>query len=306
MGNRKTVLFYLAAVGWGLFVMVLTVYLFFPYQKALKIALQNTVGGGRTAVSMEGVAARPLGIKASRLLLKPDGSTGQVPFELSNVRIFLNPLSLLKGKFTIASSAAIYGGTLSCTVEGASVTGPSNPDISLTLDHVNMGKCPEGVLPWFKGISGVLNGVVRKQATAGRPDRQTGFFRFSLSGGEVKDLQVKNMPCLVIPYREIVLEGKIDGPRLNIGRLALKSDLVSLSGTGFMESGDDRTDRTIDIRLSYEALSQAFPLKGKGVIAITGSQAAPAVEVLPQSAGKPAQGPGRGQLPASGPQGGRG
>jgi hypothetical protein len=151
-----------------------------------------------------------------------------------------------------------------------------------------MGSCPEGILPWFKGMTGILDGVIRKETSPGRPDKQTGSFRLSMKGGQVKDLQINNMPRLIIPYQEIAIEGKIDGPRINIAKLVLKSDLVSLAGSGSVESGD--TDKAIDMKLNYEALSQIFPLKGKGVITISGRQSAPVVAIAPQGATKPAEG----------------
>ncbi len=188
---------------------------------------------------MEGVTTSLMGIKASRILFRPDASTGQTaPFELSKVDIFWNPLSLLKGKVTIYSKAALYEGTLRCTVEGIPFIGPSDPYISLKLDHVNIGKCPEGALPWFKGMSGTLDGVIRKETPTGRPDKETGVFRLNIRGGEIKGLQVKNMPRLIIPYKEIVVEGKIDGPRLNINRLALTSEVLALAGAGVVQSGE--------------------------------------------------------------------
>ena len=138
-------------------------------------------------------------------------------------------------------------------------------------------------------MTGTLDGVIRKETPPGRPDKQTGSFRLNLKGGQVKDLQVNNMPRLIIPYQEIAIEGKIDGPRVNIVKLALKSDLVSLTGSGFVESGE--TDQTIDMKLFYETLSQIFPLKGKGVITISGSRKAPVVTIAPQEAASPAGGP---------------
>jgi type II secretion system protein N len=290
MAKRKDLVFYACSLGWAVFVAALTVYLFFPYQKALKLALQNVMGAGRVTVSMEGVTTKPMGVWASRVLLKPDAAGGQAaPFELSNIDIFWNPLSLLTGKLTIHSKASLYGGVLRCVMQGAPLMGPSNPNISLTLDHVNLARCPEGILPWFRGMSGTLDGVIRKETPPGRPDKQAGSFRLYLKGGQVKDLRVNNMPRLIIPYQEITIEGKIDGPRINIVKLALKSDLVSLTGSGFVESGE--TDQTIDMKLSYETLSQVFPLKGKGLITISGSRKAPVVAIAPQEAAKPAEGP---------------
>ena len=39
MNSKRSIFFYLGAVGWGVLVMALVIYLFFPYQKALRIAL---------------------------------------------------------------------------------------------------------------------------------------------------------------------------------------------------------------------------------------------------------------------------
>jgi hypothetical protein len=228
-----------------------------------------------------------MGIKASRIFFRPDASAGQTPpFELSKVDIFWNPLSLLKGKVTIYSKATLYEGTLRCTVEGIPFTGPSDPSVSLKLDHVNIGKCPEGALPWFKGMSGILDGVIRKEAPIGRPDKETGVFRLNIRGGEIKGLQVKNMPRLIIPYKEIIIEGKIDGPRLNINRLALTSEVIALSGAGVAQTGEP--DHGIDLKLSYQVLSRSFPFQGKGTITVTGSQAAPVVAISAPEAGMPA------------------
>jgi type II secretion system protein N len=286
MGNRKVLLFS-GAVGWGILVMALVIYLFFPYQKALKIALQNVARNGRAAVSMEGVTMKLMGIRASRILFRPDASMGQTaPFELSKVDIFWNPLSLIKGKVTIYSKAALCEGTLRCTVEGIRFIGTSDPNISLKLDHVNIGKCPEGALPWFKGMSGTLDGVIRKETPIGRPDKETGVFRLTITGGEIKGLQVKDMPRLIIPYKEIVVEGKIDGPRLNINKLTLTSEVIALSGAGVVQSGEP--DRGIDMKLSYQVLSRSFPLQGKGIITVSGSQAAPVVAISAPEAEKPA------------------
>jgi hypothetical protein len=237
---------------------------------------------------MEGVTMKLMGIKASRILFRPDASTGQTaPIELSKVDIFWNPLSLVKGKVTIYSKAALYEGTLRCTVEGIRFIGPTDPNIFLRLDHVNIGKCPEGALPWLKGMSGTLDGVIRKETPIGRPDKETGVFRLKIRDGEIRDVQVKNMPRLIIPYKEIAVEGKIDGPRLNISRFALNSEVIALSGAGVVQSGE--SDRGIDMKLSFQVLSRSFPLQGKGIITVTGSQAAPVVAVSAPELEKPAR-----------------
>jgi len=238
--------------------------------------LQNVVGNSRTAVAIEGMNLKAMGIHASKLLLRPATGTGQTaPFELSNVDISWNPISLFKGKLAIKSKAVVYDGLLQCSIDGIPFTGPSNPNIVLRLEHINLGKCPEGVFPWFKGISGSLDGIIRKEAPLSRPDKQAGSFRLDLKGGEVKDLQAKNMPRLVIPYKRIILEGKIDGSLVSLTNIVLTSDDISIKGSGTVATTD--MGQTLDIKASYEVLSKAFPIKGKGVITIGGNQASPTI-----------------------------
>ncbi|MGD0228955.1 MAG: type II secretion system protein GspN [Syntrophorhabdales bacterium] len=288
MDSRKNILFFSGAVGWGILVMVLVIYLFFPYQKAVGMALQNMVDGGRASVSMDGVTMKLMGIKASRLLFRPDNGTGQsAPFELSNIDVLWNPLPLVKGKLTIYSKAAAYDGTLRCTIEGVPVMGPSNPNVSVKLEHVNIGKCPEGVVPWFRSMSGILDGTIDKEVPVGKPDGQIGSFRFTVRNGEIRDLQVKNMPRLIVPYKEIDVEGKIDGQKIAIKRLTVTGDVISMKGTGVVESGE--SDR-VDLKLAYEVLSGAFPIQGKGLIAVSGNQAAPVVTITFPNQEKPANG----------------
>ena len=40
MSSKRNIFFYLGAAGWFVLVMALIIYMFFPYQKALRIALQ--------------------------------------------------------------------------------------------------------------------------------------------------------------------------------------------------------------------------------------------------------------------------
>jgi len=259
-------------------VAALVIYLFFPYQRTLKIALQNVAGNGKTYIAMDGVSVTTMGLTASKLLLRPVASPSQTaPFELSNIDIFWSPFSLLRGKLAFDSKASLYDGTLRANVGGISLAGSGNPNVFLKLEHVNVGKCPDGFLPFFKGVSGFLDGWVKKETSPARPDRETGSFRFDLKGGEVKDLQIKNMPRLVIPYKRIAIGGRMDGPRIDLTTIALVSDAIMLIGKGTVEATDQ--GQNIDVRLSYETLAKNFPLKGKGTILISGNQAAPSITV---------------------------
>jgi type II secretion system protein N len=278
MDRWKKLLFFLGALVWGLFVAAFIIYLFFPYQRALKIALRDIVGGGKTAIAMEGVSVRTMEITASKLSLRPFGNASQTaPFELSNLDINWSPFSLLHGALAFNSRASLYDGTLRASVGKIPLAGQGNPDILLRLEHVNLAKCPDGVFPFLRGVTGSLDGWIRKDASPARPDRQTGSFRFDLKLGEVKDLQIKDMPRLVIPYKRIAIQGRMDGPRVDLSTIALVSDAIMLLGKGSIETTDQ--GQNIDVKLSYEALSKSFPLKGKGTILISGNQAAPTITV---------------------------
>ena len=143
MDRRKAIFFFSGVVLWAVFVAALVVYLFFPYQKALKIALQNVIGSGRTAVAMEGVSMKTMGISATRLRLSSNAGPGQTaPFELTNVDISWNPFSLLTGKLVIKSKASVYDGMLRCTVDGIPFTGLANPKYPAKLEHVESWEMP--------------------------------------------------------------------------------------------------------------------------------------------------------------------
>jgi type II secretion system protein N len=287
MDRRRGFLYFASVVSWGVLVAALVLYLYFPYQKAFKIVLQNVVGGGRATVAMEGVRTKALGISATKLRIRLDPNFGPAaPFELSGIDISWNPLSLFKGKFTIDSTASLYDGRLKSTMDGIAFMVPSSPAILLTLQGVNMAKCPEGVFPWFRGLTGTLDGVIRNDTALATPDKQTGTFQFVIKNGEVKDIQIRNSPRLVIPYKQITLEGKTNGARIEMTKILVNSDVILLKGSGSIEAGE--VEQSLDINLSYEALSKALPLKGKGVISIRGSQGAPLVTISTSAGQKPA------------------
>jgi type II secretion system protein N len=274
MVNTKKLLLLAGIVLWGFIVFAFVVYLFFPYQRVFKIALQNTLGAGRTTVSMEGVGTRAFGIKASRLRVQPEPFTGQKPFELSNINITWSPLSLLVGTLSVKSTASLYDGTLDAVMDKIRYLGPSNPTMTLTFKNVNMAKVPEGIVPWIKGTTGILNGTITKHPSTNLPDRQVGTFRFFIKGGEIRELQMKGMPRLIIPSKELSAEGKLDGSRIDLKTIDLRSEAILLKGSGVID-----TISGLDIRLSYRALSQTLPFKGQGSIQISGSQYAPVVTV---------------------------
>jgi hypothetical protein len=136
-----------------------------------------------------------------------------------------------------------------------------------------MAKVPDGIVPWLKGTTGILEGTIKKRPSASLPDRQVGSFKLLVKGGEIRDFQVKGMPRLVIPCKEISVDGKIDGSRIDLINVVFTSDAILLKGSGTIDTAD--TDQAVDLHFSYRALSQALPFKGQGSIQVSGSQSAP-------------------------------
>jgi len=290
VGRPKRLLFFVSIISWGLFVVGLVLYLCFPYQRLFKIALQNAIGGGRTTIAVEGVKRRTLGIEAAKLFVRFDGSGAQTaPFEISNISVSWNPLTLLTGKLMIVSKASLYEGSIRSAVDAIAFIGSSSPGILLTLKGVNMSKCPDGLFPWVRGVTGTLDGVIKKEMAFSSPGKQGGSFRFAMRNGEIRDLQVKNLPRLIIPYREVALEGRTDGVRIDVTKILLTSDVISLRGSGIVDPAD--MQQNLDINLSYEVFAKNYPLKGKGAIFIRGNQAAPIVTIsnIAADKGQPAQ-----------------
>jgi hypothetical protein len=278
VAKQKLILFYSTVVLWGIFILALTVYLFFPYHKALRITLQNIVGSSRAAISMEGVTTKPFGIKANKLLYQIDSTVTQRPIEMTNIDITWSPFSLLFGRFSILSEASLYGGSLQSSVEGIRLVGLSNPSIFLMLKEINMSIIPEGTIPWLHGTTGTLNCTIKKKSSPLSFNKQSGSFVFTLKDGEIKDFQVKNLPRLIIPYKEISADGKIEGSRINITKVLLTSELITFNGLGAIDSID--SEQNMDIHVSYQSFVKTLPLRGQGNLHITGNLSSPILDSI--------------------------
>jgi type II secretion system protein N len=275
--GKKILLYYASVVLWGVLVFILCIFLFFPYQKVLRITLQNLLGGSRVAVVMEDVSSKPFGIKASRLLVQTNSNVARKPIELTNIDITWSWISLLLGRFNIQSKALLYGGSLESFVDGFRLRGQSNPVILLTLRAVDVSSIPEGTLPLLRGMTGSLSGTIKKKPNPTSANKQSGSFSVSLNDGEIRDFQIKSLPRLIIPYQIISAEGRIDGSSADISKIILKSDAISFHGSGTIDLADEQG---MNIGLSYQVFSKSFPLKGHGNLWITGSPTLPVAVVL--------------------------
>jgi type II secretion system protein N len=279
--NKRKILFFSAVIAWGFLVASFVIYWKFPYDKALRIALQNVISGSNTSVSLEGVSLKTMGIRASELLLRSNADNGNAypVIRFSNLNINWRPLSLLKGTFGVDVQAAVYGGRLISTIDRIPVVASSIPEVNMKLDGIDMSRLPEGLLG-FKGMTGRLDGWMRKEIPPGRPETQRGSFQLNMKNGEVREIQVKNTPRLIIPYETITLAGMITGNRVILRSIAMKSNLLVMKGSGTLENRDQQS--ILDLRISYEALQTDSPLSGKGIITISGIQPMLDVAIIPE------------------------
>jgi type II secretion system protein N len=275
--GKKIPIYYTSVVLWGFLVFVLCIFLFFPYQKVLRITLQNLLGMLRAAVVMEEVSSKPFGIKASRLLVQTNPNAARKPLVLTNIDITWSWSSLLLGKLNIQSKASLYGGSLESLIDGFCLRGQSDPVILLTLRAINVSSIPEGTIPLLPGMTGNLSGTIKKKPNPMSANKQSGSFSVSLNDGEIRDFQIKGLPRLVFPYQTISAEGNIDGSSADISKIILKSEAISFNGSGTIDLADEQG---MNIGLSYQVFSKSFPLKGHGNLRITGSPTLPVAVIL--------------------------
>jgi type II secretion system protein N len=285
--KQKKYLVYGGMVLWFFIVLVVLVYLFFPYQKLARVAFQNFMGGSKMAVSLEDVRVRPFGARAAKVVFGHEALKGKPIFELEGVKISWNPVSLAKGVLTLCSDASAYGGSLNVTIDGIPVILNSNPGLKIAFSNINLAKYPENHVPWFKGISGTLNGWIKQDIVPSAPEKQKGRFSLVLKDGEIKEITTRSYPRLTLPYKSIEVEGRIDGDRITLTKIALNSMGNAVKGTGVIDTNE--FDQKVDIKLTYEALAKTAPLAGKGTITVVGNQWSPDI-VFTQAGTEPKPG----------------
>ena len=282
MSKYKEAFFYAGTVLWGILIVTVVLYLFFPYQKALGIAFQNVLGGNRIVFAVDGLKLRTMGVDASSIVVgRGDGGTPLL--ELANVRITWNPFSVLKGTLSVDSEASMYEGRLHCTIHGIPIFRGDRAGMAITFRNVNLSTYPEGRLPWFKGMKGTAKGWIQKEVLLAQADGQRGSFGITITGGEISELTATNFPRLVLPFKEIIAEGTMRGSQIEVTKISMNGNGMKINGTGTIDSGEQ--EHRVAIQLAYEALSENAPLPGRGTISISGSQSSPQITVARETAG---------------------
>jgi len=258
------------AAAWFFLIVAIILYAFFPYQKMMRIVFQNFLGGNRIIVAIEGARAGAFGAKASKITFGHEIIQGKPLFEIENAQLRWSFLPVFKGVIGINSTASVYDGKMKLDIANIPFLANSIPVITVTMKGVLLSKYPEGRFPWFKGLSGTMNGWIKKEMPLYATEKQKGSLSFSLDNGEIKELAPRNYPKLTLPYKKIIVDGKINGDRIIFDNLFLegtKGDVIK--GKGYLDTNE--FEPKIDLTLVYESKAEGSPLPGKGKIHINGS-----------------------------------
>ena len=266
----------------------LIVYNWFPYEKLIRIAFQGFLSGSRMAVSIEGAKISAFGVSASKIVFGHEALKDRPLFEIEKVNMVLDPFSMIKGVLSVHSDALAYGGTATMNVYGIPFIRNTAPGIRIDFSNIDLSKYPENRLPWFKGISGRMNGWVKKEMPLMAPEKQRGSFSVNIKNGDIKELVLKGAPRLSLPFKEIAVEGRIEGDAIRLTKIFINSIGDQIIGSGVIESND--FEQRIDLRLGYEATSKGAPLSGRGTITVSGNQWATDVSVTRAAEEKPGAG----------------
>jgi hypothetical protein len=188
-----------------------------------------------------------------------------------------NPLSLLAGKLAIFCRAIAYDGIVDCSIDGIPLSAKGSPLMRIKFVNVNLAKYPEGTLPWFKGMSGNMSGWIKSEVPLQRSDKKKGSFQITMTGGEIRDMQVKGLQNFVLGYSKIMAEGRISGTKIYVDTIRVDGEGITLKGNGTIEKGGD--ERSINLTLACENTSKTSPLANGSVITVRGNQWSPTITI---------------------------
>jgi hypothetical protein len=238
-------------------------------------------------VAVEGPRFGFTSVQVSKIVVGHVAVEGRPLFELKKIDARWDPFSLIFGKLAIFCRAHAYDGLVECSMDRISMLSKVNPNIRIKFDNVNLAKYPEGTLPWFKGMSGSMSGWIREEVPLERSGKQKGSFRIVMTAGEIKDVQVKGLQNFVLPYKEVLAEGRISGSKIYLDNIVVDGENISLKGNGTIERGGD--EQRVRLTLACENTSKTSLLANGSVITVTGDQWHPTITIStepPQHGGK--------------------
>jgi len=273
---------YAGVILWGIAVMLSTVLVFFPYQKALKIVSQSLLGSSRIIVAVEGPRFGFASAQVSRIIVGHVAVEGKPLFELRKIDARWDPLSLLIGKLTILCRAHTYDGLVEGSIDRISMLSHASPYVRIKFENVNLAKYPEGTLPWFKGMTGSMSGWIKEEVPLDRSGKQKGTFRIVMAAGEIKEVQIKGLQNFILPYKEILAEGRISESKIYLDNIVIDGENITLKGNGAIERGGQ--EQRVNLTFACENTSRTPLLANGSVITVTGDQWHPTITISTEPA----------------------
>ncbi len=281
MTRSRKYLLYIGAVVWAIAVTGAVLFAFFPYQKAFKLVFQDIAVSGRARISFVGAGTGFGKASASKIMVAHEGVEGKPFYEMEKVELVWNPLTLLKGSIRVSSHAFAYGGKVNIDVAGLPVFGNGTPVLNIRFAGVDLAKYPENTLPWFKVIRGAMNGMITKDVRFVDRGMEKGTFTLRIKDGELRGIAFKEDPKASLPFKEVLIEGRIKGGRWEAENVSIKGNAYVIRGAGVIQDAGDGAE--INARLSYESSSQDGILAGKGTITISGNLWAPEISMAKEA-----------------------
>jgi hypothetical protein len=281
MARNRKILLVGGSIVWALLVVWALLFILFPYLKTLKTVFEDFVGGGSTRISFVNAKKGFACAGASKIIVGHEAIEGKPFYVLEKVGLTWNALSILRGVCDVTVHASMYGGKVDFKVTDLPVVAGNMARLNIEISKLGLGGYPEGTVPWFKSISGVMTGTVKKEIRLLAREQEKGSFSFKIRDGEVKAIPLKNEAELSFPFREIAIEGKIKGERWDIEKVAIAGSTVTINGSGIIL--DRGTERVTDVKLTYESTGQGGPFMGKGTIVVTGSVWSPEVVMVKEA-----------------------
>lgn len=263
------------------------VFVFFPYEKFLRIILHEVFSGNHTQVSAIDVRKGIGSVHASRLIVGHTQLEGNSLFELTRARLVWNPLSIAKGSMDLRLHAEGYGGVVKVQFGNLSISSGDSGLLHITLQAIDLDKYPKDRLPWLNGLNGVMDGTINRDVLFSARERQKGTFTLTVKNGVLKDLRLGLHHDLTISFKDLTFTGKIQGNSWTIERAVLNGHHISMQGKGVIEWGPRVDDIKLDV--AYQSLSKESPLPGKGRISVAGALWSPKIVVVQESDGQKEQ-----------------
>lgn len=253
-------------------------FVFFPYQKMLSIAFQSALSGNRMYVSFIDVRKGFGKIATSRIIISHDKVHGQPLYEIEKLQLQWNPFSVLKGTIDVYSTGKCYGGIIKFSINNIPLFWKDISSRSILLKDINLENYPKERLPWFKSVSGTLNGTFKSDIRFFARESEKANFSFTIKDGFFNQINTKGSRDFSLRFKDISIEGRGQGDIFTLDKVTINCQDLIIKGNGVINTGLKTEE--IKLNFTYESLSTQSPLSGKGTITVSGSIWQPEILVI--------------------------